>query len=70
MGEKALECNLRTIRLRDLNAMKELTFLYQRLFPLTLNVRILKLWNPAVCSVFTYLLSIATQSLKGGIMST
>jgi len=41
--------------------MKELAFLRQRQLPVTLNVRILKLWNPAVSPVITYFCSIMTQ---------
>jgi len=37
--------------------MKELRFQQQEQFPLTINVRILKLWNPAVCSVHSGRLS-------------
>ena len=46
--------------------MKELTFLWRRQFPQTLNVRILKLWNPAVCPVSSYVHSITRQFLKEG----
>ncbi len=45
--------------------MKELILLRRQL-PLKLNVRILKLWNLAVCPVFPYLNSITRQSLKQG----
>jgi hypothetical protein len=51
--------------LRDFKAIKELTFSGQGQLPLTFNVGILKLWNLAVCPVFTYLHSITTQSPGG-----
>ncbi len=56
--------HLLTVKLRGFKFMRGLTFLYGRQFPLTLNVRILKLWNPAVCPVFLWLRSITTQSLR------
>jgi hypothetical protein len=65
-GEKVLERNLLRVKLGGFKAMKERTFLWRRPFPLTLNVRILKLWSPAVCSVFPRLHSITTQSHKEG----
>jgi hypothetical protein len=46
--------------------MKELPFQQPGQLPITLNVRILKLWNSTVCSVHSTLLPIMTQSLRGG----
>ncbi len=46
--------------------MKKLPFQQQGQLPITLNVRILKLWNPTVCSAPSAIRSITTQSQGGG----
>jgi hypothetical protein len=45
--------------------MKKLPFQQRRQLPITLKIRILKFWNPTVCSVHSALHPITTQSLKG-----
>jgi hypothetical protein len=45
--------------------MKKLPFQQRGQLPITLKIRILKFWNPTVCSVHSALHPIATQSLKG-----
>ncbi len=42
---------------------ERIDFLVATTMTSNLNVRILKLWNPAVCPVFTYFHSITAQSL-------
>ena len=46
--------------------MEKLSFLCRRRFPPTLNVRILKLWNPAFCVVSFYVRLITRQFPKDG----
>ena len=63
-GEKALERNLCTMRLRDFKSVKG-DFLVATIMTSNLNVCILKLWNPVVCPVSPFLPSMTTPSPEG-----
>jgi hypothetical protein len=45
--------------------MRKLLFQQRGQLPITLKIRILKFWNPTVCSVHSALHPIATQSRWG-----
>jgi hypothetical protein len=45
--------------------MKKLPFQQRGKLPITLKIRILKFWNPTVCSVHSALHPITTQSPDG-----